>query len=118
MLKAIAEDQDCVETIVEGGSRSKCIAGGGVEGCIRSQGESDCGAGGKGRVEAEGYKPVESRAISEGYSRRGAVRRMLSGYKNSAAKDTTGSDEVTEAPVKFATETAEQELRLRLQWLG
>ena len=54
MLKAIAEDQDCVETIVEGGSRSKCIAGGGVEGCVRSQGHNCLGAGCKGRVEAEG----------------------------------------------------------------
>ena len=32
-------------------------------------------------TEAEGYKPVESRAISEGYCRRGAVRRSLSAVK-------------------------------------
>jgi len=79
MLKMTAEDQDCVDAtcwaIAEGGSRSKCIAGGGVEGCIRSQGESDCGAGDKGHIEAEGYKPVESRTISERYCRGDAVRR-------------------------------------------
>ena len=39
-------------------------------------------------VEAEGYKPVESRAISDGYCRRGAVRRRSSECcKNSTAKD-------------------------------
>jgi len=30
------------------------MVGGGVEGCVRSQGESDCEAGGKSRVEAKG----------------------------------------------------------------
>jgi len=38
--------------------------------------------------------------------------------KNLTAKDNMGSGEITEAPVKFVNETGEQELRLRLQWLG
>ena len=40
---------------------------------------------------------------------------MVSCYKNSAAKDNMGGGEITEAPVKLATEKKTWRLRVQLQ---